>query len=79
MGSEIDMSAQHEFYLDRAAEAREGADAATLSNVRDRWLRAETTWTEMAARSQRGETMRTKFAADKAAERAAAKTGAATS
>ena len=67
------MSGQQEFYLDRAAEAREGANAATLSNVRERWLRAEVTWTEMAARSERGEKMRTKLIADKAAERAAAK------
>ncbi len=67
------MSAQHEFYLERAAEARAGASAATLDNVRDRWLRSESTWTEMAARSARGETMRTKLIADKATERVALK------
>jgi DNA-binding transcriptional regulator YdaS (Cro superfamily) len=70
------MSAQHEFYLDRAAEARAGASAATLSNVRERWLRAEVTWTEMAARSERGEKMREKLIADKAAERAELKLSA---
>ena len=64
------MSAQHEFYLERAAEARAGAKAATLHNVRDRWLRSEATWTEMAARSRRGEKMRAKLIAEKAAERA---------
>ena len=67
------MSIQHEFYLQRAAEARAGAGAATLDNVRDRWLRAAATWTEMAARSERGEKMRAKLMAEKAAERAALK------
>ena len=67
------MSVQHEFYLDRAAEARAGATAATLHNVRDRWLRSEATWIEMAARSQRGEKMRDKLIAEKADERSALK------
>lgn len=67
------MSAQHEFYLERAAEARAGAGAATLVNVRERWLRSEAIWTEMAARSRRGEKMRDKLIADKASERAALK------
>jgi hypothetical protein len=67
------MSIQEEFYLARAAEARAGADVATLDNVRDRWLRSEASWTEMAARSARGEKMRAKLIAEKAAERAALK------
>ena len=66
------MSAQHEFYLERAAEARAGASAATLDNVRERWLRSEATWSEMAARSERGEKMRRQLIADKAGEGAAA-------
>ncbi len=61
------MSAQHEFYLARAAEARADADAATLDNVRDRCLRSEAAWTEMAARAERGEKMREKLIAEKAA------------
>ena len=65
------MSAQHEFYLLRAAEARAVAGAATLDNVRDRWLRSEASWTEMAARSERSEKMRAKLIAEKAEERAA--------
>ena len=69
------MSSQQEFYLERAAEARAGASASTLHNVRDRWLRSEATWTEMAARSERGEKMRNKLIADKASERAASKAG----
>ena len=70
------MSGQHEFYLERAAEARAGAGAATLDNVRERWLRSEATWTEMAQRSARGEKMREKLIAEKASERAALKAAA---
>ena len=44
------MSAQHEFYLERVAEARAGASAATLDNVRERWLRSEATWSEIVLR-----------------------------
>ncbi len=64
------MSATREFYLERAAEARAGADIAVLDNVRDRWLRSEATWTEMAARSLRTEKMRDQLVADKAKARA---------
>jgi hypothetical protein len=67
------MLAQHLFYLERAAEARAVARAATLDNVRDRWLRSETSWTKMAAQSERSEKMRAKLIADKARERAALK------
>ena len=65
------MSAQHEFYLERAAEARAIAGAATLDNVRERWLRSESSWTEMAVRREHGDRMRAKLIADKASERAA--------
>ncbi len=68
------MSAQHIFYLERAAEARAIAGAAVLDNVRDRWLRSEASWTEMAARSERAEKMRAKLIVEKAADRAALKT-----
>jgi hypothetical protein len=67
------MSAQHEFYLERAKEARATARAATLDNVRERWLRSEATWTEMAVRSQRADKMRAKLIAEKASEREALK------
>ena len=59
------MSTNHEFYRTRAAEARADAEAATLSNVRDRCLRSEAAWTEMADRVQRGERMREKLLAEK--------------
>lgn len=61
------MSAQSEFYFARAAEARSDAEAATLDNVRDRCLRAEAAWIEMANRLERGERMREKLLAEKAA------------
>lgn len=67
------MSTQHDFYLERAAEARVSAGAATLDNVRDRWLRSEARWAEMAARSERGEKMRAALAAEKSGEREAPK------
>ena len=66
------MSVQHEFYLERAAEARASADGATLDNVRERWLQAEASWTEMAVRRARSDVMRDKLIADKAIEQAAA-------
>lgn len=67
------MSDQREFYLERASEARVIAGAATLANVRDRWLQSEASWTEMAARSALGDKMRAKLIVQKAAERAALK------
>ncbi len=60
------MSAQHQFYLARATEAKKEADAATLDNVRDRCLRAAAAWDGMAARAARTEKMRAKSEADKA-------------
>lgn len=61
------MSQQHDFYLARAAEAKRDAAAATLANVRERCLRAEAAWMEMATRAARCETMRAKTVAEKAA------------
>ena len=58
---------QHDFYLARAADARAEADAATLDNVRQRCLRAEAAWSEMAARAARTERMRARTEAEKAA------------
>lgn len=63
---------QHEFYLTRAAEAKRDAEAATLDNVRDRCLRAEAAWSDMAARAGRTERMRAKAEAEKAAAAIAA-------
>ena len=63
---------QLEFYLARAAEAKRDAEAATLANVRERCLRAEAAWSEMAARADRGDKMRAKLDAEKAAAAVAA-------
>lgn len=65
------MSTQQQFYLARADEAGASAGAATLDNVRDRWLLSQAAWIEMAARSGRCEKLRAKLIADKAAARAA--------
>ena len=45
------MSQNFEFYNTRAKEAAAEAAAATLDNVRERALRSETAWREMADRA----------------------------
>lgn len=45
-------------YLARADEARAQAEMATLDNVRERCLRSEAAWREMAARVTLTDTMR---------------------
>ncbi len=65
------MSALHIFYRQQAAQARAGASAATLDNVRTRWLLSEKSWTELAERSERTETARERRVSEKAEERAA--------
>jgi hypothetical protein len=51
------MPTMQQFYLIRAAEAKHDADAATLANVRDRFLVAASTWTGLAARAGRVDKM----------------------
>ena len=55
------------FYLDRAEQAREDAEAATLSNIKDRCRRSEAAWTELADRAALAERNRLKYAMMKAA------------
>lgn len=55
-----------ETYLSRAAEARAAAEATDLKNVRDRCLRSEAAWMEMAARAERTHSMQQSHLADKA-------------
>ena len=56
-------------YLTRAEAARTEAEAATLDNVRERCLRSEAAWREMAARVTETEKMRaTSIAAKQANE-----------
>jgi hypothetical protein len=66
------MSTHHQFYVDRAADARRDAEAATLENVRERCLRAAAAWDDMASRVARTERMRAETEAKKAAEAALA-------
>ncbi|MCH8615971.1 hypothetical protein LZ016_07645 [Sphingomonas sp. SM33] len=59
-------SKDRETYLLRAEAARAEAAEATLANVRERCLRAEAAWMEMAARAERTETMRAQRESEKA-------------
>lgn len=61
------MSATRDFYLARAEESAADAQAAVLDNVRERCLRSEAAWREMADRLIRNEMLRDKVAAAKAA------------
>jgi hypothetical protein len=47
-----------QFFLDRAAQARAEADAATLDHVRERCRRSEAAWTVLADKAQRSEELR---------------------
>ena len=47
------MTQPHLAYRENAAQARRDADAATLDNVRERCLRAEAAWLDMAVRQER--------------------------
>jgi hypothetical protein len=58
---------ERELYLLRAEQAHAEAQEATLDNVRDRCLRAEAAWMEMASRAERTEKMRATQLAAKAA------------
>lgn len=55
-----------EFYQARAEECGREAEAATLANVRERSLRAQTAWLMMAARLERTAEERALQAAEKA-------------
>ena len=57
-----------ETFLARADQARADADAATLENVRERCLRSEIAWREMAARVERTDAMRASKLAEKQAQ-----------
>lgn len=54
-----------ETYRARAAQARADANSAQLENVRDRCLRAEAAWNEMADRVERTAKMREAHLAEK--------------
>jgi len=58
-----------EFYMQRAEESAEEARKATLDNVRERALRSEAAWREMANRAGAIEQGRAKLRAEKTAAR----------
>jgi hypothetical protein len=66
------MSTQHQFYQERADEARRDAAAASLDNVRERCLRAASAWDQMASRARRTERNRAETETRKAEAAAAA-------
>ncbi|HWU93706.1 MAG TPA: hypothetical protein VN106_10720 [Sphingomicrobium sp.] len=47
-----------QFYLARAAQARDEADSATLDHVRERCRRSEAAWNQLAERAARSEALR---------------------
>jgi hypothetical protein len=59
----------HSFYLERAADSRRAAKAATLDNVRERFLLSERTWRDLAARAKRVAAVQAKLVASAAAAR----------
>ncbi len=59
---------QRDFFLARAADARNEAEAAKLDNVRERCLRSEAAWNDMAARASRAERLRARLIAEKQGE-----------
>jgi hypothetical protein len=66
---ESTMTAQLDFYKEQAVKARAGAEAATLNNIRDRWLTSEASWLHLADRSARSEKIRNNPIAEGASER----------
>lgn len=57
----------HDAFVARADQALAEADAATLGNVRERCLRAEAVWREMARKAEYVEKMRADSLASKQA------------
>jgi hypothetical protein len=65
------MSISFEFANERAAEAAHDAEVAQLDNVRDRALRSEAAWRDMADRARKTEESRAKREATAEAARTA--------
>jgi len=61
------VSATAEFYLARAAQDAQAAEQTDLANVRERCLRSEAVWRNMAARQDQIEKKQKRDALDKAA------------
>jgi len=65
------MSISFEFATERAAEAAQAAETAELDNVRERALRSEAAWRDMADRARKTEESRAKREATAEASRLA--------
>ena len=65
------MTKTQDLYLSHAAHAHALSEAADLENVRERCLRSEAAWKEMAARIGRTERLRAANEAEKEAAREA--------
>jgi hypothetical protein len=61
------MSAAYDFYVTRAEDCARDAGATGLPNVRDRCLRSEAVWRDLASRQLRGDALRDSRDAMKAA------------
>jgi hypothetical protein len=68
VGGPVTRGSNLQFFLARAAQAREEADAATLDHVRERCRRSEAAWTVLADRAERSEKLRVAEAKRKAEE-----------
>jgi len=59
-------SANLDFFLARAEQARAEGEAATLDHVRERYQRSEAAWQSLANKAQRSERLREEEARRKA-------------
>jgi len=59
-------SANLDFFLARAEQARAEGEAATLDHVRERYQRSEAAWQSLANKAERSERMREEEARRKA-------------
>ncbi len=66
------MTTHAQFYLTRAAVARELAQGSKLDNVKESHLRAAETWDQFAARAMKADLMRAEELRRKSAEATAA-------
>lgn len=69
------MTTHAQFYLTRAAVARELAQGSQLDNVRESHLRAAETWDGFAARAMKADLMRAEELKRKASEAGSARLG----
>jgi len=66
LGGPVARSSNLQFFLARAAQAREEGAEAILDHVRERCQRSEAAWTSLANKAQRSERLRAEEAERKA-------------